>query len=223
MNADHQETWPRLPDAKHRVICHYCDTLHDVPLLKEGLAAHCSQCQALMYRNQANSLQRSVAFGVTALSLYILTLIFPFISMDAGGNISSMTVPSAIIMLWKTGGSLISLCVALFVLILPLILITTLLYICLPLIFGKALPGSISLTRGIFAMQPWVMVEVFFLGAIVSLLKLIKLADVDLGIGFWAVSGLMLSLAGAISGIDRLELWDRIEVARRTPNPSKTQ
>lgn len=59
------------------------------------------------------------------------------------------------------------------------------------------------------------MVEVFFLGAIVSLLKLTKLAEIELGVGFWAVAGLMLSLAGAIGAIDRNELWDRIESAEQ--------
>ena len=57
------------------------------------------------------------------------------------------------------------------------------------------------------------MVEVFFLGVIVSLLKLVKLADVELGIGFWSVAGLMVCVAGAVGGIDRTELWDRIEIA----------
>ncbi|MGC6466218.1 MAG: paraquat-inducible protein A [Akkermansiaceae bacterium] len=214
MSSDHQQTWPRLSGERHRVICHFCDTVHEVPLLEEGRAAHCSNCGALMYRNQANSLHRSVAFGVTAMSLLILTMIFPFISVSTGGSKTVMTVPGAIAMLWNTGGQFIALCVSLFVIVLPFALISTLLYICVPLIFGKALPGCRLLTRGIFTIQPWVMVEVFFLGAIVSLLKLVSLAEVSLGIGFWAVSGLMLCMAGAVSGIDRMELWDRIEVAR---------
>lgn len=57
------------------------------------------------------------------------------------------------------------------------------------------------------------MVEVFFLGTMVSLLKLMKLADVSMGFGFWSMIALMLSLAASVSGIDRIELWDRIEVA----------
>ena len=55
---------------------------------------------------------------------------------------------------------------------------------------------------------------VFFLGAMISLLKLVKLAEVDLGIGFWAVAGLMFCLAGAVGGIVKVELWDRIELAK---------
>ncbi len=66
--------------------------------------------------------------------------------------------------------------------------------------------------------QPWIMVEVFFLGTMVSLLKLMKLADVSMGLGFWSMIALMLSLAASVSGIDRIELWDRIEVALAQKN-----
>ena len=197
----------------HRVACHFCDTLHEVQVVEEGLAAHCKNCQSILYRNRPNSLQRSVAFGLTALCLMVLIFIFPFITMNAQGNISSVTVPGAVYMLWGSGSPVISMSVAVFVLALPLALLTTLLYLCIPLSFGKTLPGSARVMRSFLALQPWVMVEVFFLGAIVSLLKLVKLADIELGIGFWSVAGLMICIAGAVGGIDRIELWDRIELS----------
>jgi len=58
------------------------------------------------------------------------------------------------------------------------------------------------------------MIEVFLLGVLVSLLKLNKLADVQFGMGFWAFSMVMVCMAAAISGIDRDEMWDRLEVAK---------
>jgi len=199
--------------VKHRVACHFCDTLHDVLLVDEGLAAHCQQCQAVLYRNRPNSIHRAIAFGITALCLIALVLIFPFITMDAQGNISSVSVPGAVVMLWESGGPIIACTVAIFVIVLPVALIISLLYLCIPLSHGKCLPGSAGIMRWFLSMQPWVMVEVFFLGAIVSLLKLIKLADIELGIGFWSVAGLMLCIAGAVGGVDKIELWDRIELA----------
>lgn len=213
MSQSHHFTWPRLPDVKHRVACHFCDTLHDIDLIEEGRSAHCRECGCILYRNRASSLQRAVAFGVTALSLFMLMSLFPFITMNTQGNISSVSVPGAVISLWEEGGQLIAISVALFVIVLPLTLIACLLYLCVPLLFGKILPGSRPIMRTFQGIQAWVMIEVFFLGTIVSLLKLVKLADVELGIGFWSVAGLMICVAGAVSGIDRTELWDRIEIA----------
>ena len=212
--SHHKHTWPRLPGVEHRVACHFCDTLHDVPLVEEGLAAHCKQCQTVLYRNRPNSIHRALAFGITALCLIVVMLIFPFITMDAQGNITSVSVPGAVAMLWSSGGPIIAITVAIFVILLPIALIFSLPYLCVPLSAGKCLPGSAGIMRWFLSIQPWVMVEVFFLGTIVSLLKLVKLADIELGIGFWSVAGLMLCIAGAVGGIDKIELWDRIELAK---------
>ncbi|MFD2255873.1 paraquat-inducible protein A [Luteolibacter algae] len=206
-------TWPRSSKREHRISCHYCDTAYLIDLIEEGKAAHCQLCGQVIYRNRASSLSRAVAFGLTAFCLWLMMNLFPFISMDALGNKSSVSVPGAVLGLWMTGGVPIAIAIVFFVLVLPLLLISVLLYLCLPLLFGKAPPFAIAAMRGFQAVQPWVMVEVFFLGAMISLLKLVKLAEIDLGVGFWAVMGLMLCMAGAVGGIDKLELWDRIELA----------
>jgi paraquat-inducible protein A len=57
------------------------------------------------------------------------------------------------------------------------------------------------------------MLDVFLLGFIVSLLKLGSLAEITFGTGLWALAALVVCIAGAIGGIDRRELWDRLEVA----------
>jgi uncharacterized paraquat-inducible protein A len=45
-------------------------------------------------------------------------------------------------------------------------------------------------------------------------LKLGKVAEVHFGVGFWAFGVLMFCMAAAVAGIDRDELWDRLEVAK---------
>jgi uncharacterized paraquat-inducible protein A len=45
------------------------------------------------------------------------------------------------------------------------------------------------------------------------MLKLAEMADLVFGVGFWAFAVLMLCMAAAVAGIDRNELWDRLEVA----------
>ncbi len=178
------------------------------------MAAHCRLCGEAIYWNRRSSLTKAVAFGLTAAFLLILANLFPFISMDALGNKSVVTVPGSVVALWDDGAAPIAAAMAVFVLILPALMICSLLYLCVPLLFGIALPLATPVLRTFLTFQPWAMVEVFFLGALVSLLKLVKLADVDLGVGFWSIMGLMICMAGAVGGIDKVELWDRIEVAR---------
>ncbi|WP_411826351.1 paraquat-inducible protein A [Luteolibacter sp. AS25] len=215
MNDHHSHTWPRVEGRDHWVACHFCDAQHSVTLIEEGEVAHCLECGQVLYRNRKASLTRAVAYGITALCLMAMAMLFPFISMDAFGNKGVVSVPGAVLSLWEAGGAGISIAIAVFVIGLPFFMISSLLYLCVPLMKGRALPYAVRVMRGFLAVQPWVMVEVFFLGAMISLLKLVKLADVDLGIGFWAVAGLMFCMAGAVGGIDRVELWDRLELAVR--------
>jgi len=174
----------------------------------------------VLYHNRQQSLERAVAFAFAGLFLLVLLVFFPFMELSTAGNVTIMTMPQAIERLWITGGEFIAVAVGIFVLILPFAQLCLLLYICLPLLAGLSPPYSFRATKLLQTIQPWVMLEVFFLGTIVSLLKLVKLADVTLLTGFWALIALMICLAGSLSGIDRLELWDRLELAR---SKSKTR
>ncbi len=114
----------------------------------------------------------------------------------------------------ETGGLVIGCFVALFTIVAPAFLAAGILYVNAPLLIGRAAPGARTVARWSAQTEPWNMVEVFLLGVLVSLLKLGEMATLDFGAGFWAFAGLMFCMAAAVAGIDRMELWDRLEVAR---------
>lgn len=202
-----------MDDVQHRAACHSCDALHEAPLVLEGREARCGTCGALLYRNRPASLERAVAFGMAALILMVVAHTFPFITLDAKGSKAEMTLGRAAFALMEEGSNLLGLAVGAFTLVAPAILAGGLVYVCLPLLWGRRWRGAARVTRLVQHLEQWAMIEVFFLGALVSLLKLVKLADVHLGVGFWALGAVMFCLAGAMAGIDRRELWDRLEVA----------
>lgn len=206
--------WPRAKSAASHTACLYCDTLQRIVPLREGESAHCQTCGGELYENRRQSLQRTISFSLAALFLMVLVIIFPFLSLDNNGLKNSMTVWGAVESLWVEGSESIAGATAVFIIILPFLLILSLLHVTIPLLFQRSLPGSIASFRAATFLQTWVMVEVFFLGAIVSLLKLVKLAEVTLGVGFWAFALLVVMLAGALSSVDRVEFWDRLEAAR---------
>ncbi|GHC47961.1 paraquat-inducible protein A [Roseibacillus persicicus] len=206
--------WPRAKSAASHTACGYCDTLQRIIPLSEGDSAHCQTCGGELYENRPHSLQRTISFSSAALFLMGLIMIFPFLSLDNNGLKSTMTVWDATEQLWMEGSEMVAIATALFIIILPLLLIACLIYVCFPLLFQRYWPGGVMAFRAATFLQTWAMVEVFFLGTIVSLLKLVKLAEVSLGVGFWAFSLLVVMLAGALSSVDRVEFWDRLEAAR---------
>ncbi len=144
----------------------------------------------------------------------VLVHIFPFLTMDAAGIRTSLSLTHAANSLIEQGSPILGCAVALFTIVAPVMMALGLIYVCGPLLFGHAAPGSMTVMRWISRAEPWNMIEVFLLGVLVSLLKLTKVAEMHFGLGFWAFAVLMVSMAAAIASIDRDELWDRLEVAR---------
>lgn len=205
--------WPRPRGAPRHSACRYCDTLHEFHPVDEGTAANCARCGGVLYQNRPASLARASAFSLAALLLMVLVHAFPFLTMEAAGMRRHLTLTGAATALIREGAPLLGSAVVLFTIVAPLVLAGGMIHVCLPLMFGRAAPAATLVARWMYRSEPWNMVEVFLLGVLVSLLKLAKVADVDFGIGFWAFAGVMLCMAAAVAGIDREEIWDRLEVA----------
>jgi paraquat-inducible protein A len=195
------------------VACHFCDALQEAPRLPEGDAAHCCRCGELLYQNRPRSLARATAFSSSALIFMVLVHIFPSVTVEAGSVRRELTILEAAAAMWHEGNPLISVATVFFTMFAPLILMGGLLYVAAPLRFGIAFPGAKAVTRWFQLCEPWSMLEVFLFGILVALLKLGAVGDIHLGTGLWAMTGLVVCTACAVAGIDRLELWDRLEIA----------
>ena len=207
-------TWPKPRGGPQYSACHFCDTLHEAFPLPEGSAARCVRCGAVLYQNRPASLVRATAFSLAALFLMALVHIFPFLTMDAATLRRNLTLVGAATALIEEDAPILGVSIVLFTVITPLMLAGGMIYVCAPLMIGRTAPGAFGVAKWMYRCEPWNMVEVFLLGVLVSLLKLAKVADVHFGIGFWAFGGVMLCMAAAVAGIDREELWDRLEVAK---------
>lgn len=206
-------SWPKPPGGPRYAACHFCDTLHESHPVNECTAARCVRCGALLYQNRPASLARASAFSLAALMMMVLAHVFPFLTMDAASLRRHLTLIDAAGALIEESAPVLGASIILFTMIAPLMLAGGMIYVCLPLMFGKAAPGARGVAKWMYRSEPWNMVEVFLLGVLVSLLKLAKVADVHFDPGFWAFGCVMVFTAAAVAGIDREELWDRLEVA----------
>jgi paraquat-inducible protein A len=207
--------WPKPPGGPHYSVCHFCDTLHEAEPLPEGQSARCRCCGVILYQNRPASLARVTAFASAALILMVVVNLFPFLTMDAAGIRTTLNLASASQALFAENSPLLGIALALFTIVTPISLASGLIYVCAPLMVGRIAPGAIHVAKWLYRAEQWNMIEVFLLGVLVSLLKLNKLADVHFGMGFWAFAAVMVCMAAAVAGIDRDELWDRLEVAKR--------
>jgi paraquat-inducible protein A len=78
----------------------------------------------------------------------------------------------------------------------------------------RSAPWLVSGGRALFLLGPWSMVEVFAIGVIVSLVKIVHLAHVSIGLAFWAYLAFGVCFTATMASLDRLTLWREIERVR---------
>ena len=197
------------------MVCHDCDALLAKPELSEGEKAICPRCVGVIVASGRNPLQRTAAFAMASAVLFIVANSFPFLTMRAGFRESQMLLWQSATGLGAGGYPSLAVAVSIFIIAAPALLIGGLLYVVIPLMWGRRLPGTIPLCRWVFRARRWDMTEVFLLGVLVSLLKLGNLATLTLGTSFWAFVALIICLTAALTSLHPRELWARIEEAHQ--------
>ena len=192
------------------MACHECDLLHRIVPLVPGGKALCTRCAAPLYRNVPDSLDRSCALYLAALLLWVMANAYPFVSLKLSGRVEENLMLSGPLALARAGMPEVGLLVFLTSILFPLLTIAGTLYVLLPLRFGWRFPGVAPAYRMVRLLTPWSLIGVFMLGLLVSIVKLLDLADVVPGTGLYAFVGLLLASAAAHANLDHGAIWPRI-------------
>jgi paraquat-inducible protein A len=197
------------------IACHECDLLYEVPPLPEGSVAKCSRCGAVLQRHKRDSLDRTLAWTIAGLILFVVANAFPFLDLKSGELVRQTTLITGVMELYKQGMRSVAVVVFLTSILFPAIQLAGLLYLLLPLKV-KLLPWwkPALVFRSIQRIHPWAMMEVFMVGILVSMVKLAKLAKVVPGIAIYSFAILIFVLAAAASSLDPHLIWDRLEIDR---------
>jgi hypothetical protein len=129
------------------IACHECDVIHRIKPLSAKVAAHCIRCGALLYKHKPNSRERTLAFAIAALILFILANSFPFLGLKIGAQVRETTLITGIHELYLQGKQVIAILVLLTTVLVPFTQMMCLFYILLPLKFGRLPKGVIISTQ----------------------------------------------------------------------------
>jgi paraquat-inducible protein A len=193
------------------VACHDCDLLHRLGHVAEGATALCRRCGGVLRRRRRNSVERTLALAFASAILFAIANAFPFLAFDMRGQVTQTTLLTGVFDLWEQGVWEIAALVGLTAVLAPLLQISLLLYVLLPVQLGR-LPWRMAHTlRLLRRIQPWSMMEVFLVGILVAVTKLVDMAQVVPGLALWAFALLIVVLAGATASFDPEALWERLE------------
>ena len=182
--------------------------------MPEDGAVKCCRCAAVLRKRQRiksdKSVEHTLALVITAIVLFTIANIFPIIRMQAEGHELATTLFSSVTYLLTHDMKLLSGLVFLTTIGAPLIQLSGLLYILLPLNFNRISPYAPQVYRVVRMVTSWSMMEVLMLGILVSVVKLSALATVIPGIALWSFGFLIFIVAAILTDLDTEMLWELI-------------
>jgi paraquat-inducible protein A len=193
------------------IACPDCDLLQDAPVVPIGARASCSRCGGLLRKRPPNSAERTLALAIAAAVLFAVAQTFPFLSFEMKGRITTTTLMTGILDLYRGGKFEIALLVLVTTVLAPLAQLMLFLYLLLPLQLGWRpwqLPVAFRLLRHA---QTWSMMEVFLIGILVAITKLMGMADIVPGVALWSFALLMVVISAAVVSFDPDWIWERVE------------
>jgi paraquat-inducible protein A len=174
------------------IACHECDLLLRKPPLQHNEKALCPRCGYELYAHRHNVVNRSLALVLAALLLYIPANFLPIMQLHLLGQTSDDTVWSGVLGLYNSQMHLIAVVVFLCSMAIPLLKLLCQLAVLLSIRLDIGRSYGLLIYRIYHHLREWGMLEVYFMGVLVAMVKLLDLAQLNIGIGLVCFISLLL-------------------------------
>ncbi|MBJ7537327.1 PqiA/YebS family transporter subunit [Marinomonas transparens] len=196
--------------------CDECDLVHQIPPLKRGERFVCGRCGHILLNYREHVEKRILGAGFSSLLMFAFALAFPFLGFSSNGAERSVTLFQVVSVLIAQDYLVLSILISLALFVFPVAYLATVIFLVWSFRHRHiSLSTKRYLSHWVIVIQPWLMVDVFLVGVLVALVKMNSMADIQLGLSFWAFCAYVLLLLKTVTLIDRRWLWNSI--AGRAP------
>lgn len=202
--------------------CHECDWVSALPPLGSGEKASCPRCSHVLVKRHRYPAQRSMALAIASLVALILAVSFPFVSFSVGGIGNRIELTQTATALINFHQPVVAIAVIMTIVVLPAVYLTGVIWLQFGLLRARPLPLSRDIARSLAHLTPWMMADVFIIGALVSLIKVAGMAQIELGISFWAFCVFAILLLMTTQSIDADWMWFSLEGEPLAPEGTLT-
>lgn len=203
------------------VECHECALSVDISLLNDRQKALCPRCGLVLTAKHHNALDRIIAYSISAICFLLLSLPFEFLSFRSNGIERKIDILASLTILNNNNYHVLAVLEVLTIFVIPALILFSLIYLTIPLRKGIYPRGGHYLLKLIYQLLPWSMVEIFVVGVLVSLIKIISLADISLGPSFYAYILFSLAMTAAVLHLDKHQIQQQLNLCSLNPTTQK--
>jgi paraquat-inducible protein A len=190
--------------------CPNCGLLQRVDACFGKELSYCSRCRSPLLHCAGKSFDVALACSVSTFLLLIPAMLLPFLTTYMFSSARTSILPSSATVLWREGFPLLSIVIALFLLVFPLIRFAALSAVLGAIRIGRRPAWLGPVFRLADELQTWAMLDVFFLGSAITYLRLKVSIHVTIERGAMCfVAAAVLSLV-ARAALDKRRVWQLI-------------
>lgn len=196
-----------IAEQRDWLVCHDCGALQAIVPISKDLEMVCSNCEKALHIGRGPWLDKASALAVTAVVFFVCANAFTFLTLKLAGSEQSTTILSGVWALAIREQWILASLVIVTIFLLPIFEAMALLYLLVPYRLNRHWPGQIQVLRWLVRLQPWIMLDVFLLGILVTTVKLGDSATVVVGPGLVFYFALVGVLQMAYWLMDKNNLW----------------
>jgi paraquat-inducible protein A len=193
------------------IACHACDTVQRLPPEPARGRVRCARCGHVLHRCSGDLVLTPLALGLSAAVLFVVSNTYPLMDFTLQGYRDSTYLLAGIRQLYAQDMPILATVVLFTTFVAPLMHILLLVYVHLPLAFGRRPPSFATAIRLAQGVVSWSMLEIFLLGLVVAAVKLAGQATIVPGPAAWSLGALVVLLAMASTQVHPHLLWQRVE------------
>ena len=172
----------------------------------------CGTCGATLHAGWTDSIQRTWAWLITSMVLYVPANFLPILHTQTLGKVSEKTVLGGVVALWEHESYPIAIVIFVASVLVPLAKILVLAWLCLSVQLGSTFIVSqkTKLYRVTEFVGRWSMVDVFVVGILVALIQLGNVMSILPGAAALAFAVMVVASMLAAMAFDPRLLWANV-------------
>jgi paraquat-inducible protein A len=199
------------PESSDFTICHECDVLMRLPNRSNTPALRCPRCSSPIKDRGSGELAGPLAAVVAGLIFFFPANFLPILRMTILGIESNLTMIGAARVMAESGMLPLAIMVLFCSVLAPFFEFSLLGMVLVQVAVGRNIMSLPMLFRFYSHLDSWAMLEVYMIGLLVSIVKLIGMASVTPGIGLLCFVGMMAAGIVSKSTLARHGVWRKIE------------
>ena len=197
-----------MENLKKIIICPHCESVVEKKELKLKEIAFCPVCNKKLYESKEGVKYKLFNFSIAIIIFFILSVFLPVIHINIIGYEENLEIINSFVFLFSKGYILLSLFVFFSVILFPFVCMIAIFMLSLLFIadYGKKLAKNLLII--ITILKDWCFVDIFLIAVLVSLIKLLNVAEVNFKIGFIAYILFLGFLSYIIKFLKVESLWE---------------